>query len=1256
LRAGADIGGNTSASQAEAKSDLHQLPSHIVVVSPVVEETITWQMYVRRAEEAVMYAVHEWYLISWCVAVLSLLLLTAAFTVFSRSIAPKDESEKICKPFEFVPTGDSEDMHHLEQKGYGHSLFGGTIFWLWVLLPFLGYVQMGLIALDHYFFALHQPDLTWSQWAQPYLLVFILSHLALYLQTQFIARARVFFMLPAPLDTAKAVLIQDPQSPADDELVTVEMDSETSTRFFEYTCIRYVWREAEGRFTPVGHEEGVNGVSAVKRVSQGGLNKEELAEKAIVGDNVIHVPVPGIFASLGDEFLTPLYCFQFAVMWLYLFIDSWNISAVWLVWTFTAGISKSLFSVRKNKQKIADMAKTESQVHVKRGGEWQEISSKDVVPGDIIRIEEGKVCCDMCVVEGGAVVNESMLTGEPMPVQRFPIESSDTTMVSSKTHKKHFIFTGTIVMQSSGDNDSNHGVGIVVNTGPMTMKGSLVRTVLFPEPIQFKFTDQLPWVYLIMFIYVCILFTIVQFFSNTGSWVYGIYIGFTILAQSLNPLMPVSITLGQTVGAEKLKADCDIKCLSPQRLPIAGKVHVMVMDKTGTITKEGMDFRGAHIAKDGKFIEPVWVEEDDETSRCNLDTEKLPDVIKWALAACHTVTKMRNGDLVGNMVEVSQVGASGWTLSDDSKKLTKTVNGSESEIKILKQLEFDQTRVTSGAVIEVNGRILCLIKGSYEKIENLSKFGLPKDYKDVTEQAAADQYYVLGIGMKEMKSDWAGFSRADLEQGLTFAGLFLFRNEMKVDSPLAVSALREGGVRSVMCTGDNALTGAAIAKTCGMTEETADQILGDISEKSDTIVWTLLPSKTTIAEEDIKEKYPNAELVLTKAAFRKLEERLKVDRELIGRVRVYARMKPDDKVAVVNAHQAHCWVVGMVGDGGNDCGAMRAAHVGLALSDAEAAIVAPFSSGNTYGTTEKSLRAVPDLLRYGRATLQTNLGTFLFYTCYGLCLPSSKLIPLLLFASNMAEWDWLFIDIFLGAGFVMLMTSSSPSEKLAPLRPTAALLESRTVSTIALHVGSFLVFFCISLKILWVQPFYVEYHTTSLKIPSHEWPKKGDNFDCAICFLVLSTQLVTAGYAGCLGAEHRQNVLRNWRVTLAFVVFMVFLIVLVIGGPSELHCIFRTNCDSRTSRTMYVPFVQEFSAGNVGGCFLGPQLEAWAEELGDRYEFPDKDANKCFPAPGFDPEEKLSVPSGALFGLGKTMCFGPNNCFDKAFDFSSPAF
>merc|ERR1719329_995307 len=102
-------------------------------------------------------------------------------------------------------------------------------------------------------------------------------------------------------------------------------------------------------------------------------------------------------------------------------------------------------------------------------------------------------------------------------------------------------------------------------------------------------------------------------------------------------------------------------------------------------------------------------------------------------------------------------------------------------------------------------------------------------------------------------------------------------------------------------------------------------------------------------------------------------------------------MKPDDKVKVITLWQTYGdgWVTGMVGDGGNDCGALRVAHTGLALSEAEASMVSPFSSRK--GLSDKgymSLTAAVDLIAEGRACLATNMATFMLFMLYSLCITS----------------------------------------------------------------------------------------------------------------------------------------------------------------------------------------------------------------------------------------------------------------------------
>merc|ERR1719375_1723907 len=105
---------------------------------------------------------------------LFLLVLTLVFACLCRGPSAKSVEH----PLEEVPTGESEgaEPKRMVQIGYSPSIFGTMLYWLWVLLPLFGYGQMVWLTLDYYFYKLHSPDLTWAQLAEPFLLVFILSH------------------------------------------------------------------------------------------------------------------------------------------------------------------------------------------------------------------------------------------------------------------------------------------------------------------------------------------------------------------------------------------------------------------------------------------------------------------------------------------------------------------------------------------------------------------------------------------------------------------------------------------------------------------------------------------------------------------------------------------------------------------------------------------------------------------------------------------------------------------------------------------------------------------------------------------------------------------------------------------------------------------------------------------------------------------------------------------------------------------------
>lgn len=1205
------------------------------------------------------------YHIGWVSALGVLCILTTVYSHVQTRSAP--ESAKFRRQATPVATGDGESCP-LEQVGFAPSKMGDVLFYAWLSVPVFGYIQLACFTLDYYILDFHVPDQTWAQLGEPFLLVFIASHTALFLQSYLMERARVFFMTPVALDKATKVLVESRRDTGFGTLCTVKCAVDKLgrvSRYIEYTCLRYIWDERECRFRPSG-EELLSFSEAKSRFSNGGLSDDLVSERVIVGPNHIFIEVPSMVQSMIKEFLTPIYIFQFSCIWVYMYYSTWNIATIWLLLAIVSGTTKA-FLVRRNLLKIQEMAATQTTATVLRGGSWTTRSSAEIVPGDIVAIENGVVPCDIAILDGCAVVNESMLTGEPMPVQRFAAEDdgAEHSLQAIGPMKRHFLFAGTQVLQSSSaegaaDGRSLCAVGLAVTTGARTAKGSLVRMVLFPTPTRFQFTEQLPMVYTIMCILVVVLFS-VQLLKDQGHWVVAAFTGLSILTQSLQPNMPVSFTLAHSVASTKLKSMCGVLCLSPDKIPVAGKVQLMVLDKTGTITKDGMDFAGVHPVDpngQGRFL-PVSLTSPTPGTTLGVD---VPQTLRWAVAACHSVTKLETGTLVGNAVEVAMLCASGWELADDGKTVRELQGNGE--LQLLRRLEFDHSRMTSGAVVKVpsSGRTIALIKGSYEKVEQLvSKTSpFPQDFKTVAEQHASEQYYVLGVGMKELQDGSQAITRDTLESGLTFLGLILFRNEMKPDSPAALAELKAGAVRCVMCTGDNALTAVSIGRKCGMIDDVSKTtvILGDVVEGEVEVgltsssnvkpKWISVPEGKPFSHEEVlAADAGEVELALTRSAFKSLLIAGEM-MQILNKVRIYARMKPEDKVTVIKLHQDIGLVVGMVGDGGNDCGALRAAHVGLALSEAEASIVAPFSSGEEHGTGCRSLRAVPDLLRFGRATLATNLATYMYFIVYALSIPVVKLS--LVFLGNMmpAEWLWIFIDIIVGSLIVALMTLSTPAPKLAKIRPTSALVGARSIITIFVPFLVFVVFFSIGMIMLWQQPFYVPYDSLAIGVPSHQWSKKGDNYDTAVAFFFLAMQLPTAAFVFSYGAEFRCAVWRNFSLLVCYVLILAGLVALLWSGPSELTCMFRVNCDSRTSNRMYIPVVQEISTGNIGGCFLGPQLLQWREKLGSEFVFPTEETD-CNPHPSVDLLSQVRAGSGALPGLGAAECRGPNNCFDAHF-------
>ncbi|OZJ03469.1 hypothetical protein BZG36_02723 [Bifiguratus adelaidae] len=188
-----------------------------------------------------------------------------------------------------------------------------------------------------------------------------------------------------------------------------------------------------------------------------------------------------------------------------------------------------------------------------------------------------------------------------------------------------------------------------------------------------------------------------------------------------------------------------------------------------------------------------------------------------------------------------------------------------------------------------------------------------------------------------------------------------------------------------MITGDNALTIIHIAKVSGMMPENSRVLMGGIDKVTKEFGWTDVDTGESCDVDHVLANRAFAEqpleLVVTGRGFDALVEMNKIH------IRVCGRIGPDGKVNIVKLHMEYA-TTAMCGDGTNDCGALREAHVGLALSEAEASIVSPFSSSN------RSVWSAVELIRQGRAALATSFSGYKFLILYSQILIMCKCFTL----------------------------------------------------------------------------------------------------------------------------------------------------------------------------------------------------------------------------------------------------------------------
>jgi predicted P-type ATPase len=772
-------------------------------------------------------------------------------------------------------------------------------------------------------------------------------------------------------------------------------------------------------------------------------------------------------------------------------------------------------------------------------------------------LRRGPVLCDVVILRGESiVVDESALTGEATPVSKKALDvSMANTTFSSKRHATNSILAGTDIQEVD-----DGGLGLVVNTGSFTNKGDLLTGVLSYGRHKPLFEDDVQLVVILLAVETAVLIGLV--FDWLGSnWVRAYFDGtfgctghvspvsrltnhrfavIFIVSSILHPLIPTTFVVTVGIAAQRLQSK-QISSIQPDSLLVAAKCDVAFFDKTGTLTKQGMDF---------------------ESIQCPNDKDQVRrKLCSIGIAVCHTLATTSKGEIVGTQVDMAAFKSTGATLARQKGQFSRVI-ADKMTYTILREFEFDNERKTQSVVVKDDtGAMYAFVKGSPEAIQAASlPYTVPKTFDKAIEKAAESAVYQLAIAFKFVAkrsgvTDYSDFDRGEIESSLFFGGFLHFRNTLREDSPAVLQELKDAQIATAMITGDNVLTGIAVAKEAGMIAPNEPVLIGKKVSRS-LIAWVNTENSVDVrTNEQILEELSlnDVNLAITGAAWHVLCKTNPEQAVGIGKnVRVFGRCDPSDKVSVVTFFSEQGHVTLMCGDGQNDCGSLKAASVGIALSSAEASIVAPFTS------LDKSITAVTDVIREGRCASASAIASYSSYLLYGQL--TALLVALCAYFDNWIDKNaWVFLDCVWSTTLGFSIPLATSAKRLSPRSPTSSLLSQETIASVGGTLLWHFLFLSLGFIALWNQDWF-----SCRKISSNsEWAGV-DAYETQVMFLIVAFQVIINGAVLNFGYSFRASWYKNYVLNMFAFAWFVFILVFTLL-PSKFSCFVRVNCVNEVS-------------------------------------------------------------------------------------------
>lgn len=712
---------------------------------------------------------------------------------------------------------------------------------------------------------------------------------------------------------------------------------------------------------------------------------------------------------------------------------------------------------RKQIQLLREKIQSESQVKVLRASKVEYISSIDLVPGDVMLLVPGQTFtmeCDAVIYSGACTVDESMLTGESVPVSKISFMDGGDDVFDITRSNKSILFSGTSVLNVASMKNAP-ALALVLRTGYTTAKGELVRRILFPCAVNFKLKRDYVKCMITFFLcgIPCMAYT-AYVFSELHARTEDIVITVIDVATFLCPPLLPAIMTSINAHAQRRLRKKGIYCLNANFINFAGGLDVVCFDKTGTLTEDSIEFSGAlPLTESFTFLDPQKVVTDISPDSC----------MALVMGCCHSLVKI-NDNIDGDSLEQQLFSHLEWELQPDQNE-----NGvlfavypvdSSKKFSVHRQFSFEARMQRMTTVVKSNDddAFVATMKGAPEVVVALcDATSVPRDWHKVLDSFTRKGCRVLAAATRVLNhvtslEELMKAERHSLESELEFAGFLVFQNKLKEETAPTIDTMKSVDIRTVMVTGDNVLTAISVGRACGMISEGNPIIHVDAKLKNLRLDVTLRVEGIS-GFDLLPDDWQSMDVGLTAfplsiegQSFDTLRENDPIlFQKVVHKGVIFARMTPDQKLHLVQELQRHGHQVGMCGDGANDCGALRASNSGISLSTAEASVASPF----TY--SKKNIECFPLLIMEGRGTLSATFGAFKYQACYCFTLLAAVMV-LFWDGQKPNDMGYVFIDIILNILPPLMFGTTKPSDKLTKQRPQKSLFSFSPMFSIASFV------------------------------------------------------------------------------------------------------------------------------------------------------------------------------------------------------------